>query len=320
MEHKKTPPCISNTSTPCVIHDEALENKIKYSRILEYSFEEIYIFCSRTLKFTEVSRGAQANLGYSIDELVNISPVDIKPALSESVFQSILGPLKSGEEDIARFSTVHQRKDGSQYDVDVRVQYVPSHDPVFIAMVTDVTERNLYEQELKALAFRDPGTDLYNRRYFCEQMAGTINHANRMNSSIGLVLIDMDDFGAVNNEYGHLMGDKIIIEFTNKIKKVFSRKTDVVARYGGDEFVVMCVNNTEETLLKKCNELIKLFNKPFYHNGKNIIQTASIGICVRDGISDPITPEDLIEGADSAMYEVKDTGKNSVRICNNEVK
>lgn len=304
----------------CPIAIKANKERTKYNRILEYSFEEIYIF-DKDMYFREVSKGALMNLGYTLAELKQLTPTDIKPLLSKSVFNSIIKPLANGEEAIARFSTVHERKDGSRYDVDIRLQYVPGDDAVFIAMITDVTERNKYEAELKALAFRDPGTDLYNKRYFCEQMEGTINHINRMNSTIGLVLIDMDNFSKVNNKYGHLTGDKIIVNFAEKIRKVFSRKTDVVARYGGDEFVVMCINNTEEALLKKCNELIKLFNKPYYHEGDNIVQTASIGICVKHSNGDYISSEDLIEGADGAMYKVKESGKNSVKVCdNNEIK
>ena len=306
--------CTVIPSITCPIAIKANKERTKYNRILEYSFEEIYIF-DESMHFKEVSKGALTNLGYTLAEMKEMSPVDIKPLLSASVFKSITKPLTLGEEEIARFSTIHERKDGSRYDVDIRLQYVPGNDPVFIAMITDVTERNKYEAELKALAFRDPGTDLYNKRYFCEQMEGTINHVARMHLTIGLVLIDMDNFSEVNNKYGHSMGDKIIINFTDKIRKVFSRKTDIVARYGGDEFVVMCIDNSEKTLLKKCNELIKLFNEPYFYNGDDIVQTASIGVCVRCGDDNSITSEMLIEGADSAMYEVKESGKNSVKVC-----
>lgn len=303
----------------CHMHETAIESHTRYSRILEYSFEEIYIFGAEDLLFKEVSKGALTNLGYTIDELKAMTPADIKPKIGEAVFKSILRPLAMREEEIARFSTIHERKDGSHYDVDIRLQYVKGTEPVFIAMVTDVTERNAYEAELKAMAFRDPGTDLYNRRYFLEQMEGTINHANRVHSKVGLVLIDMDDFSIVNNTHGHLAGDKIIVKFAEKIKEVFSRKTDVVARYGGDEFVVMCIDNSVENLKIKCQELIELFNEPEHYEGHEIIQTASIGICVRPEHKKLITSKDLIKGADRAMYEVKDQGKNSVRVCEHEV-
>lgn len=299
----------------CPIAIDAEENKERYNKILKYSFEEIYVFDANTYKFIEVSKGALQNLGYTLDELTQLTSVDVKKGLTIEAFEAILEPLIAGDEDIAKFSTVNVRKDGSEYDVDVRLQYVAGDNPVFIAMLTDVTERNLYEKELRALAFRDPGTNLYNRRYFLEHMEGTINHVNRMHSSIGLILIDMDNFSKVNNKYGHLAGDEIIVKFASKIRNVFSRKTDVVARYGGDEFVVMCIDNTEEDLVKKCQELIKLFNVPCYYEGNAIMQTASIGICLRTGDCHLVTSEELIRGADEAMYEVKGQGKNAVSVC-----
>jgi len=299
----------------CPFSDEIRKIRARYSRILEHSFEEIYLFADSNLFFTEVSKGTLKNLGYTMDEMKSLSPVDIKPLVSATDFNTMIQPLRDGEVDILKFSTIHERKDGSTYDVDVRLQYVDEDEPVFIAMVTDVTERNQYEEELKTLAFRDPGTDLYNRRFFLEHLNGTINNANRMHQSLGLILIDMDDFSNVNNTYGHIAGDEIIADFAKKINNVFSRKTDVVARYGGDEFVVMCLDNKEQHLLAKCGQLLELLNQPFDYEGNTIIQTASVGICIRNGADGEITAENLIRGADSAMYEVKHTGKNSFRVC-----
>jgi len=83
----------------------------------------------------------------------------------------------------------------------------------------------------------------------------------------------------------------------------------------GDEFVVMCLDNKEQHLLAKCGQLLELLNQPFDYEGNTIIQTASVGICIRNGADGEITAENLIRGADSAMYEVKHTGKNSFRVC-----
>jgi len=304
-----------NSEIDCPFSDEIQKIRSRYSRILEHSFEEIYVFSDKNLFFIEVSKGTLKNLGYTMDELRSLSPIDIKPLILPADFNTMIQPLRDGEIDILKFSTIHERKDGSTYDVDVRLQYIDEEDPVFIAMVTDVTERNQYEDELKTLAFRDPGTNLYNRRFFLEHLNGTINNANRMLQTVGLILIDMDDFSDVNNTYGHIAGDEIIADFAKKINNVFSRKTDVVARYGGDEFVVMCLDNKEQHLLAKCGQLIELLNQPFNYEGNQIIQTASVGICIRDGDDAEITAENLIRGADSAMYDVKHTGKNSFRVC-----
>ena len=287
---------------------------VRYKKIFEYSFEEIYIFDAETAMFVEVSPGALANIGYTMDELSKMMPTDINAILSEDACKEILNSLASDNERVAKFISKHKRKDGSLYDVEVRLQFSPEEKPVFIAMVTDITERLRYEEELKALAFRDPGTDLYNKRFFMEQLSLTIDNANRRMLNVGLVLIDMDDFNVVNNTYGHIAGDDIIRDFAKKIKTVFSRKSDIVARYGGDEFVVMCMNIPPEHLLRKCEELVKLFNEPYVYKGHSITQTASIGVAVCNGDDRYLIPEHLLEGADEAMYEAKEAGKNAIRI------
>jgi len=305
----------SRDGTTCDITDEVNDKRARYKRILEHSFEEIYVFDCETLLFSEVSQGALKNLGYTLDEMKGMTPLDVKPEFTRAEFIEMIQPLRTFELDILRFQTTHLRKDGSTYEIEVRLQFVNGNESVIIAMITDITERKRYEEELKALAFRDPGTDLYNRRFFLEQMEGTIHNANRTKTSVGLILLDMDDFSVVNNTYGHVAGDAIIVDFAEKIRSVFSRKTDVVARYGGDEFVVSCLDNKKEDLLKKCADLVHLFNKPCVHDGNEIIQTASVGICFSSGEKCIINTNELIEGADIAMYEVKEAGKNSYRLC-----
>jgi len=296
---------ILNIQNPATGKFELDKIKTKYDRILKYSFAEIYIIDAGTMKFTEVSANALRNLGYTLAEMQKMKAGDVAPQLSAGQCNKIFVALNSGENEVAKMKTVI-------------LQYASGEDPVYIIMASDITERDRYEAELKALAFRDPGTDLYNRRYFLEHLRGTINHANRMHSPIGLILIDMDDFSKVNNNYGHIAGDKVISDFANKICDVFSRKTDVVARYGGDEFVVLCIDNSAETLIAKCNQLIARLNKALYYDGHTIVQTASIGICHYNANAITISTEDLINGADIAMYKAKAAGKNQVKICNND--
>lgn len=313
----------NRTDTDCPltakpVNCSVLENsdtlEVRYNRILRHSHEEIYVFVDGTLIFTEVSEGSLNNLGYTMDEIKRMSPVDLEPLITASEFNTLIQPLRDGTENILCFQTMHERKDGSTYDVDVRLQYVDGLVPEFIAMVTDITERNQYEEELKALAFRDPGTDLYNRRFFLEQLAVTIDNTNRRASIIGLIIVDMDNLSFVNNSLGHLAGDKVILDVAKKIKTVFSRRSDIVARYGGDEFVVMCIDTDEADLIVKCHELKDLFNVPTHYEEHELIQTASIGICVANGKDSFVTVEGLIQGADDAMYASKAAGKNTVTV------
>ena len=128
----------------------AEELVVRFGRILEASSNEIYIFDASTLKFLEANRGARENLGYTIDELRNLTPVDIKPEQTEKSFAELIAPLERGESELITFTTTHKRKDGSIYPIEVRMQlYVKEEPPVFVAIVQDITERKEAEEALK---------------------------------------------------------------------------------------------------------------------------------------------------------------------------
>lgn len=127
-----------------------LETGNRWGRILENSFDEIYVFDAETLKFIQVSRGALKNLGYSFEEIKTLTPTHIKPDLSPDEFSALLQPLHQDRQDLIVFETRHQRKDGSLYPVEVRLQLAKEERrPVFIAIILDITERKLAEQEIR---------------------------------------------------------------------------------------------------------------------------------------------------------------------------
>jgi PAS domain S-box-containing protein len=128
----------------------AQQQLTRLGRILDRSFNEIYVFDAETLKYIQVSEGARENTGYTIEEFHNLTPVDIKPALSEEVFRDLLAPLLSGERDHAVFETIHRRKDRSTYPVDIRLQLSSGETPrVFVAIIQDITDRKHAEYTLR---------------------------------------------------------------------------------------------------------------------------------------------------------------------------
>ena len=130
------------------------ELNLRLGRIVEDSDNEIYVFDSVTLQFLLVNRGARENLGYSLKEVLEITPVDIKPNYDHESFVKVIEPLKNGEQDFLEFETVHSRKDGSTYSVDVHLQLARSENPpVFFAIIQDTTERK--QAEAIMLAAKD---------------------------------------------------------------------------------------------------------------------------------------------------------------------
>lgn len=182
-----------------IIHDLTVRQKVdamatRLGRIVEASVNEIYIFDANSLHFIAVNSGARANLGYSLDELEQITPVDIKPEFSRVDFEKLIEPLKAGEKERLEFNTVHQRKNGSDYDVQINLSLHGAEDPpVFVAVVLDTTERLQTERALQQSQ----------RMEAIGQLTGGIAHDfnNLLTVVIGnLELLQMRDLDKTQNE------------------------------------------------------------------------------------------------------------------------
>jgi len=120
----------------------------QFGHLLQGSFNEIYLFDANSLYFLLTSEGAEKNLGYSDDELNQLTPLDLKPSLTRESFEQMLAPLRSGERQSLFFETIHRRKDGTTYPVEVRLQFMQAEHPVFLAIVQDITVRKQAEIEI----------------------------------------------------------------------------------------------------------------------------------------------------------------------------
>ncbi|WP_377278205.1 PAS domain S-box protein [Rhizobium sp. R86522] len=127
----------------------------RLGRIVEDAASEIFVFDAHSLNFVLVNRGARKNLGYTMDELREITPIDIKPEVSPEQFDALLAPLRSGEKLIQQFNTVHRRKNGSDYNVSVSLQLLQDENrPVFFAAIEDTTERDAALRALEQVSQR----------------------------------------------------------------------------------------------------------------------------------------------------------------------
>ncbi len=134
---------------------EAERERAWLQDVIARSLNEIYVYDPETLRFIFANAGACRNLGYSLAELTELTPPDIDPAYSLAGFQALLGPLRSGEQGLLVFETVHRRKDGSEYPVEVHLQRVRSGERAyFLAISVDITERKRAEEALTASEVR----------------------------------------------------------------------------------------------------------------------------------------------------------------------
>lgn len=138
------------TGTDLTHQHEAEQTITRMGRIIDQSANEVYIFDGETLHFLQVNRGARLNLGHSVEELVGLTPLDIMPLETRDSFERRLAPLRQRPSTSTVFESLYQRKDGSRYPVEVRLQYMAQErPPVFVAVVQDITARRQAELALQ---------------------------------------------------------------------------------------------------------------------------------------------------------------------------
>lgn len=168
-------------------------------------------------------------------------------------------------------------------------------------------------------AITDPLTGIYNYRYFINQLIREINRAQRYKIPLSLVMIDIDFFKFYNDNFGHLAGDYVLRKVAQLLTEN-TRMSDIVARYGGEEFVIILPEVTKEEAGKLADKLRKIIESyPFSNQEKMPDGNLTISLGIATFPEDGQLPETLIECADKALYEAKNSGRNQVRIFRNTV-
>lgn len=162
------------------------------------------------------------------------------------------------------------------------------------------------------LATTDGLTELYNHRYFQEQMQRFVSHSDRYNTVFSLIIIDIDFFKKFNDNFGHQSGDAVLRQVAFALKKNV-RATDIVCRYGGEEMSIILPNTKNEEAVAIANKLCTIIGtkKCKLANGKESNVTISLGVSTY-GEEDGLTPTELIASADKRLYHAKENGRNRV--------
>jgi len=177
-------------------------------------------------------------------------------------------------------------------------------------------KRELYlqdlQKELKLLASTDSMTKLYNRRYFTKMAAHSLDLSKRENKELSIIMIDIDKFKNVNDTYGHQVGDDVIITLANKLLE-HQRKSDIVCRYGGEEFVILLPNTSLDgarTVAQKIRLDIENLTIKIPSN-EDLKFTISLGISLVN-LKNESNIEPALKRADDALYKAKESGRNRV--------
>ena len=255
-----------------------------------------------------------------------------KLRLSDWETQRPLTLLKSKfEELITRhgqsvFETQHRCRDGSILNVEVNVSEIEIDGKHYVyAASRDITERKAAEENIKTLAFYDALTQLPNRRLLHDRLTQTMASSKRDESYAALMFLDLDNFKPLNDAHGHAVGDLLLIEAATRLRNCV-RGVDTVARFGGDEFVVILsdlnADKAASTLQAEvvAEKIRDTLSKPYLLPIKNegipdtTVEhhcTVSLGVVLF--INHDASEDDILKWADMAMFQAKDAGRNSVR-------
>jgi len=192
--------------------------------------------------------------------------------------------------------------------------WIPLGEDVYLHYAADVTRYKKMEEELRILSVTDCLTNSYNRRFFIQKLEEEIERTRRTGSGFSLVMLDIDRFKSINDRFGHNAGDLVLKNIAELIKNRI-RKIDTLARWGGEEFVMLLPETTVNKAAVLAEELRESLSRMDIPGVGRV--TASFGVagyCLGD------TVDALIQRADDLMYEAKAAGRNCVRCMNEELR
>jgi len=185
--------------------------------------------------------------------------------------------------------------------------------PMVVCSFTDVTDRKVAEAQLHWLAYHDALTGLGNRSFFNDELERELMISMQHETNLAVLFIDLDRFKLVNDSFGHASGDELLKELARRFKTA-SRKGDVVSRFSGDEFVVLCSNVRDlEHAVALASEYSTVTEAPFkLSTGRSVVVTASVGVAYV--VQGDQTAQDILQQADTAMFKAKNNGRSRIEV------
>lgn len=261
----------------------------------------------------DVNKVACTQLGYTRDELLSMTLFDITLSKDKSRLINVVWPALIRNASHTTIDAIFIHKDGSQFPVAINMSGLTgnTHKYVF-ALARDVTETEKLKAHLSQLAMTDELTGIYNRRAFLDFLCKALSGAGRNHKDLSVLMMNIDFFKRVNDQYGHHIGDMVLQHVVNTTKKEL-RTEDIFGRLGGEEFAVLLLDSNIDLANHLAERLRKAVEDAFFeHDGIKISLTISIGIATPG--SQKLTSTTLVRNADHALYEAKRGGRNRVAV------
>jgi diguanylate cyclase (GGDEF)-like protein/PAS domain S-box-containing protein len=294
--------------------EEALRrSEERYRTILE-EIEEGYYEVDLAGNITFVNNSTCRQLGRSETELIGMNYRAYVPKEDvKSVYKAWNKVYRTGE-PLKSHPFVTVRKDGKQIFLENSVAPLRNKDGKIIgfrSVSRDVTERKQFEQKLADMATHDSLTGLPNRTLLNDRLTMGLALSRRSGNRLAIMMLDLDKFKVINDTMGHGVGDQLLKAVGERLAGV-TRKSDTIARMGGDEFVLVLPQVSQPTdAAKLAQRVLDVFREPFVFDGHRLNITTSIGIAVYP--DDGKDAEILLKNADTAMYQAKEQGRDAYR-------
>ena len=296
--------------------DQEVEQNQNQLRVLASSFnlQEGIIICDENGLIIKTNQAFSNITGYSAEEALGRNPRFLSSGRHDASFYTEMWKslLANGKWD---GEVWNRRKTGEIYPENLAIVIIKDSEGKtinYVASMTDITKRVADSEEIKQLAFFDPLTGLPNRRLLLDRLAQSLHSNERTGNHGALLFLDLDNFKAINDSYGHDSGDLLLQQAAVRIVDSV-RAIDTVSRIGGDEFVVILqsLNQQESEAVIEAEIIAKRIlyslNVPYKIKGRDDLCSTSIGATIFQSNADSI---DVLKQADIALYKAKESGRN----------
>jgi len=273
-------------------------------------------------KIVQINKVAETMFGYRREEIVGqqisvLIPPRFKAGHHNHIRNFISGQVRSvpmGQ----RGDIFGYRKDGREFPAEASItKYDANGETYFVAMLRETAKYKQAEEALQWQASHDGLTKLPNRAALMERLNNALSRTSRSGGDIAVLFIDLDDFKLINDSYGHSVGDQLLVTMGERLLKAV-RAGDTVARFGGDEFVVLCERLENESAASFLAERINNELRQSIHiESIELFSTCSIGVAISCG--GDVSAKKLLSNADAAMYQAKENGRDSWISFNTEI-
>ncbi|MBU3184791.1 sensor domain-containing protein [Clostridium estertheticum] len=304
---------ISPTKGQFIILFNDITDIIKANEVLKKYFilfenaMDIIIYLKSDGRIIDANKTAVEKYGYSREEFHNMRVQQLREPSTMKEYQAQMEI--SASEGIV-YEGINVKKDGTTFPVEVSSQTTEINGELFrIHIIRDITQRKESEEKIKYLANYDALTEIPNRGFFMYQFEKILNQSKANKNKFAVLIFDVDKFKLINDIHGHNAGDEVLKQVAKRLKEAV-RRTDIIGRFGGDEFlVIQPFIKGKEDILMIADRILKFVNKPVKWNNVNLDVHISIGITIYPDGSD--NTQGLIHNADKAMYFTKKKGGNA---------